>query len=251
MIQVQNVSKSFNKKKILDSISVDIPENKFISFIGSNGAGKSSLLSIITRTLKLDSGDIIIDEKNIKDWNNNELAKKISILSQNNYVNIKLTVKELVTFGRYPHSQGKLTNVDKEKIEDALKYTGMSSLSDRYLDELSGGQKQMAYIAMVIAQDTKYIFLDEPLNNLDMKHSVKIMNILKDLVINKNKTVVVVIHDINYVLNYSDYIIAMKNGKIEIFGDSKNIISNEVLKNIYDFDIKIYQFETKKMCLYY
>lgn len=251
MIQVKNVSKSFNKKNILDSISIDIPENKFISFIGSNGAGKSSLLSIITRTLKLDSGDIIIDEKNIKNWDNNELAKKISILSQNSSVNIKLTVKDLVTFGRYPHSQGNLTEVDKEKINYALEYTGLQNLSDRYLDELSGGQKQMAYIAMVIAQDTKYIFLDEPLNNLDMKHSVQIMNILKDLVENKGKTVVVVIHDINYVSNYADYIIAMKNGKITICGNSEDIISHDILKNIYDFDIQIHKFENKKICLYY
>ena len=164
-------------------------KKKIISFIGSNGAGKSTLLSIITRTLSRDSGDVVIENKNLEEWKTEELAKVLSILKQSNHLNIRLTVKELVSFGRYPYSKGKLTLEDEEKVEQAIEYMGLKNLENRFIDELSGGQRQMAYIAMVIAQDTEYIFLDEPLNNLDMKHSVQIMKILRNLVDEKGKTI--------------------------------------------------------------
>ena len=213
MIKVDNIFKKYGEKEILSDVSLELPKKKIISFIGSNGAGKSTLLSIITRTLSRDSGNVVIENKNLEEWRTEELAKVLSILKQSNHLNIRLTVKELVSFGRYPYSKGKLTLEDEEKVEQAIEYMGLKNLENRFIDELSGGQRQMAYIAMVIAQDTEYIFLDEPLNNLDMKHSVQIMKILRNLVDEKGKTIIIVIHDINFVVSYSDYIVALKMGK--------------------------------------
>ena len=193
---------------------------------------------------------MVIENKNLEEWRTEELAKVLSILKQSNHLNIRLTVKELVSFGRYPYSKGKLTLEDEEKVEQAIEYMGLKNLENRFIDELSGGQRQMAYIAMVIAQDTEYIFLDEPLNNLDMKHSVQIMKILRNLVDEKGKTIIIVIHDINFVASYSDYIVALKDGKMIRYGNTEEIMKNEVLKDIYGMEIPIYKIENRKFCLY-
>ena len=251
MIKVDNIFKKYGEKEILSDVSLELPKKKIISFIGSNGVGKSTLLSIITRTLSRDSGNVVIENKNLEEWRTEELAKVLSILKQSNHLNIRLTVKELVSFGRYPYSKGKLTLEDEEKVEQAIEYMGLKNLENRFIDELSGGQRQMAYIAMVIAQDTEYIFLDEPLNNLDMKHSVQIMKILRNLVDEKGKTIIIVIHDINFVASYSDYIVALKDGKMIRYGNTEEIMKNEVLKDIYGMEIPIYEIENRKFCLYY
>src|SRR5699024_9319956 len=135
---------------------------------------------------------------NITQVKNNDLAKKISILKQANSINLKLTVRELVSFGRFPYSQGRLTKKDWEKVDEAIDYMELRDMQHKYLDQLSGGQRQRAHIAMVIAQDTEYILLDEPLNNLDMRHAVQIMKTLRRLVDELGKTILIVIHDINF-----------------------------------------------------
>ncbi len=251
MLEIKNIKKNYGKNEVLSDVSCTIEKNKFTAFIGSNGAGKSTLLNIMARTLKADNGEVIIDGKELKTWQTEELAKKISILSQFNHINIRLTVRDLVSFGRYPHSKGKMTLEDNEKVADAINYLGIGHLENRFLDELSGGQVQMAYIAMVIAQDTDYIFLDEPLNNLDMNHSVKIMKILRKLVREKNKTVVVVIHDINFVSVYADNVIALKQGKIITQGKNEEVITKEVLQEIYALDMDIYSVNNYRFCMYY
>lgn len=251
MLEIKNITKLYGKSKVLDNVTCSIEKNKFTSFIGSNGAGKSTLLNIMARTLKYDLGDIIIDGKSQKDYKTENLATKIAILSQSNNINIRLTVRELVSFGRYPYSKGKLTKEDKEKVNESLSYIGILDLADRFLDELSGGQVQMAYIAMVIAQDTDYIFLDEPLNNLDMNHSVKIMKVLRKLVKEKNKTVVVVIHDINFVSVYADNVIALKSGNVVVQGKNEEVITKEILRDIYSLDMDIYSVNNCRICMYY
>lgn len=251
MIKVSNIVKKYFDKVILEDISLEIPKQKMISFIGSNGAGKSTLISIISRTLAKNSGEVFIDNKELKDWNSTELSKRLSILKQSNHLNIRLTVRELINFGRFPHSNGKLTEEDIKKVDEAIDYTGIRELENRFIDELSGGQRQMVYIAMIIAQDTEYIFLDEPLNNLDMKHSVQIMKILRDLVDKQGKTIMTVIHDINFVSSYSDYIVALKDGKIVRQGNKDDIINDAVLKEIYGLDMYIHSIDSRKFCLYY
>lgn len=251
MIRMKQVTKQYGNKKVLDQINLELPKKKLISFIGSNGAGKSTLISIISRILSKNEGEVFIDEHELKNWKNEELSKRLSILKQSNHLNIRLTVRELVSFGRFPHSKGKLTPEDNKHIDKAIAYLELQEIEDRYLDELSGGQKQMAYIAMVIAQDTEYVFLDEPLNNLDMHHAVKIMKILRKMVDELGKTVMVVIHDINFVSCYADYIIALKGGKVVGHGSNEEMMKQEVLKEIYNMDIEIRSIDGKNICLYY
>lgn len=251
MIEVKNISKAYGNKKVVDNVSLKIEEGKITSFIGPNGAGKSTLLSIMSRLLKRDSGEVLIDGKDILKWDNKELAKKIAILRQSNNINIRLTIRELVSFGRFPHSQGNLKEEDYKYIDEAIEYMKLKEFEDRYLDELSGGQRQRAYIAMVIAQNSDYIFLDEPLNNLDMKHSVEIMKILRKLCDDLNKTVVIVIHDINFASCYSDYIVALKDGQIVKNGIAEETIQKEELENIYEIDFHIENINNRNICVYF
>ncbi|MGG4553528.1 ABC transporter ATP-binding protein [Paenibacillus humicus] len=251
MVKVRGVSKKYGGKKVVDNVTVDIAPGKITSFIGPNGAGKSTLMSMISRLITKDEGEVVIDGQEIGSWKSNELAKKISILKQSNHINIRLTVKDLVSFGRFPYSQGKLTKEDVKYIDEAIAYMDLEPMRDKYLDELSGGQKQRAFIAMVIAQNTEYVLLDEPLNNLDMKHSVQIMKVLRRLVDELGKTVVLVIHDINFASCYSDYIVALKDGRIVKEGTTDEIMDQDVLREVYDMDIPIETIGGNKICVYF
>jgi iron complex transport system ATP-binding protein len=251
MIEVKKVSKTYGGKPVIEQVSVSIAKGKITSFIGPNGAGKSTLLSMISRLLTKDSGQVLIEGKEVSAWKSAELAKKISILKQSNHINLRLTVRELVSFGRFPYSQGKLTAEDWKQVDEAIVYMDLQELQGKYLDELSGGQKQRAFIAMVIAQNTEYILLDEPLNNLDMKHSVQIMKVLRRLVEELGKTVVIVIHDINFASCYSDYIVALKDGKVVKEGSTETIIDSAVLKDIYDMDIPIELINGNRIGVYF
>lgn len=251
MIVVSNASKKYGTKTVINQISLQLEKGRLIAFIGSNGAGKSTLLSMISRLLSITDGEILIDGMALKQWNPEELAKRISILRQSNHSNLRLTIRELVSFGRYPHSHGRLTEEDHACIDKALHYMGITDIQHQFLDQLSGGQRQMAYIAMVIAQNTDYVFLDEPLNNLDMKHSVQIMRILRKLVDELGKTVIIVIHDINFVSCYADYVVALKGGKLIKSGPTAAIITPETLHSIYDMQIDIKEINGNSICVYY
>ncbi|WP_100400152.1 iron ABC transporter ATP-binding protein [Bacillus sp. FJAT-44742] len=251
MVTVNSVSKKYGEKTVVEDVSLTIEKQKITSFIGPNGAGKSTLLSTISRLIAKDDGEILIEDEKVENWQSRELAKKISILKQSNNVGIRLTVRELVAFGRFPYSQGRLKREDHRFIDEAIEYMGLTEIEDKYLDQLSGGQRQRAYISMVLAQDTEYILLDEPLNNLDMKHSVQIMKILRKLVNELGKTIVIVLHDINFASCYSDNIVAMKDGKIAGIGKKDDIIDSCALKQIYDMDVDIKEINNNKICVYY
>ncbi|AIM16870.1 iron ABC transporter ATP-binding protein [Neobacillus sedimentimangrovi] len=251
MIQVKSLSKFYGEKAVVEDVSVTIQPRKITSFIGPNGAGKSTLLSMISRLLDADTGEVLIDNTNVKKMKSNDFAKRVSILKQSNYMNVRLTIRELVSFGRFPYSKGRLTEEDERIVDQSLEYMHLSDLQHRYLDELSGGQRQRAFIAMVIAQDTEYILLDEPLNNLDMKHSVQIMKILRRLVDDLGKTVVIVLHDINFASVYSDWIIALKDGRVVKDGPTEEIIQSSALKEIYDMDIPIQDMGNCRICVYF
>lgn len=251
MIQVLNLSKSYGKKKVVEDVTVNIHRGKITSFIGPNGAGKSTLLSMVSRLLDADTGEVLVDNTNIRKMKSTEFSKRVSILRQSNYLNVRLTVRELVSFGRFPYSKGHLNDLDKKKVDEALEYMALTDLENTYIDELSGGQRQRAFIAMVIAQDTDYILLDEPLNNLDMKHSVQIMKILRRLVDELGKTVVIVLHDINFASVYSDRIVALKNGRVVKEGTTDEIIQSDALREIYDMNIPIKQLNNCRICVYF
>ncbi|MBU8713383.1 MULTISPECIES: ABC transporter ATP-binding protein [Brevibacillus] len=251
MIEVRNVSKQYGNKNVVENVSVKIAKGKITSFIGPNGAGKSTLLSMISRLLTKDQGEVLIEGQEIGQYKSNELAKKISILKQSNHITVRLTIRELVSFGRFPYSQGNLTKEDWKYVDEAIRYLELADIQHKYLDQLSGGQRQRAYIAMVVAQNTEYVLLDEPLNNLDMKHSVQIMKVLRRLVDEMGKTVVIVIHDINFASVYSDYIVALKDGTVVKEGSTDEIIQPQTLKDVYDMDIHIEDIDENKICVYY
>lgn len=251
MIEVKNVSKRYSNKYVVEDVSLKISKGKITSFIGPNGAGKSTLLSMISRLLTKDQGEILLEGQDISKSKSQDLAKKISILKQSNHITIRLTIRELVSFGRFPYSQGNLTQEDWKHVEEAIRYMELEDIQHKFLDQLSGGQKQRAYIAMVIAQNTEYILLDEPLNNLDMKHSVQIMKVLRRLVDELGKTVIIVIHDINFASCYSDYIVALKDGKVVEEGETDRIINSHILKSVYDMDIQIEDIDQNRICVYY
>ncbi|MGW8443463.1 iron ABC transporter ATP-binding protein [Paenibacillus sp. S33] len=251
MVEVRNVSKRYGNKNVVDQVSVTVPKGTITSFIGPNGAGKSTLLSMISRLTDSDEGEILIDGQAVSLTKSEELARKISILKQTNDVNIRLTVKELVSFGRFPYSKGRLNSEDRKMVEQSMAYMGLEDMKDKHIDLLSGGQRQRAFIAMILAQDTEYILLDEPLNNLDMKHSVQIMKTLRGLVNDLGKTILVVLHDINFASCYSDYIVGMKDGRLLKQGTADEMIDSQVLKDLYDMDIPIQQIGDHKICVYF
>ena len=251
MIEIKGLTKLFGKKPVVEDVSVTIQPKTITSFIGPNGAGKSTLLSMVSRLLDSDTGEVLLDTKNVKKWKSSEFATRVSILKQANHLNVRLTVRELVAFGRYPYSKGRLSAEDEAHVDQAIAYMNLGDMEHKYLDELSGGQKQRAFIAMVIAQDTEYILLDEPLNNLDMKHSVQIMKILRQLVDELGKTVVIVLHDINFASVYSDRIVALKDGKLIKDGPTHDIINSDALKEIYDMDIPIQEQNGCRICVYF
>lgn len=251
MIEIKNLSKKYRSKYVVKDVSTQFPDGKITCIIGPNGAGKSTLLSMVSRLTQADEGEVFIDGKPINSWDKKELSKTLSILKQENNTNIKLTVYELVSFGRFPYSNGNLTAEDKKYIDDAISYMNLQEFQDKYLDELSGGQRQRAYIAMIIAQNTKYILLDEPLNNLDMKNAVQMMRTFEKMVKDLNKTIIIVMHDINFTSVYSDYILAMKDGKLEHMDRCENIVMKDKLEALYEMEFDITRINDKNICVYF
>ena len=251
MIEIKGLSKSFGKKPVVENVTLQIQPRAITSFIGPNGAGKSTLLSMVSRLLDADTGEVFLDQTDVKRMKSDAFAKRVAILKQTNHLNIRLTVRELVSFGRSPYSKGRLNAEDEKLVDQALEYMNLTDMQDKFLDELSGGQKQRAFISMVIAQDTEYILLDEPLNNLDMKHSVQIMKILRKLVDELGKTVVIVLHDINFASVYSDRIVALKDGRLVKDGPTNDIINSEALRDVYDMHIPVQEQDGCRICVYF
>lgn len=251
MIEVKGVSKAYQQTVVVDHVSLTIPQGGVTAIIGPNGAGKSTLLGMVSRLSPMTEGVITVAGMDVTTSDTGELAKKLAILRQDNHLPLRLTVEDVIAFGRYPHSKGKLTTVDKAHIERAMDYMNLRPLAKRYLNELSGGQRQRAFIAMVLCQDTEYVLLDEPLNSLDMRHAVDIMQVLRRAADELNKTVVVVLHDINFASCYSDHIIAMRDGKVMYEGTPQEVIQPHVLKELYDLDVTIHSVNGQSICVYY
>ncbi|OOF20653.1 iron ABC transporter ATP-binding protein [Salinivibrio sp. IB574] len=251
MIELIELSKSYGQTKVVDQASVLFPPGKVTAIIGPNGAGKSTLLSMASRLTDSDAGQVLIGEKPLAEWSSEALAKRLAVLRQSNNINMRFRIRELVAFGRFPHSKGRLSDDDNRIIDDAIAQLGLEELQDRFIDELSGGQRQMAFIAMVVAQNTDYIFLDEPLNNLDIRHSVAIMQTVRDLAHRHNKAVVVVMHDINFSACYADNMVAMKNGEVVASGSVNEVVTKPVMESIYEIEFDVKDINGQRICLYY
>ncbi|THJ65491.1 ATP-binding cassette domain-containing protein [Arthrobacter echini] len=251
MISIDHVTKRYGATTVVDDVSCRLPGGGVTSIIGPNGAGKSTLLSMMSRLLLPDAGRIEVAGLDVGTTAGQKLARTLSILRQENQLTIRLSVRDLVGFGRFPHNNGRPTPEDRDHIERSLDYLDLTDLGDRFVDELSGGQRQRAFIAMVLAQDTDYILLDEPLNNLDMRHSVDMMRLLRGLADDLGKTVVLVIHDVNFASCYSDEILAMREGALIHQGTPEQIMTPEVLHDIYDVDIQVEQIRGNRIGVYF
>lgn len=250
-MHVKQLTKQYDGKTVVDGVSFSIPRGKVLSLIGPNGAGKSTVMGIISRLIARDEGLVDFDGQDITKWKSKELAKKLAILTQSNQIQMKLTVRELVSFGRFPYSGGRNTAEDEAAVDRAIAYMELEEFEDRFIDELSGGQRQRAMIAMVIAQDTEFVLLDEPTNNLDIYHATNMMKIVRRLCDELGKTVILVLHEINYAAFYSDYICAFADGKIARFGTVEEVMTKEVLSQIYRVDFEILKIEGKPLSIYY
>lgn len=251
MIELRSINLVLGNTQILTDINLTLREQGVTSVVGPNGAGKSSLLSVLNRFQKPSQGTVTLDGDEIHAIDKTELAKRLSILRQENHIEARIRVEELVCFGRFPHHKGRPSKEDWQVIHQAIEYLDLTEFKDRFIDQLSGGQRQRAFIAMVLAQDTQYVFLDEPLNNLDMKHSVAIMRQLRKASDELKKSIVIVLHDINFASCYSDEIIAMKQGRIHQIGSPDEIMQSEALVNLYDMPLKVERINNKLICLYY
>jgi len=251
MIETSRVSKSYGDSVVVNDVTLTLPRGGITAIIGPNGAGKSTLLSMIARLAPMDAGTVTVAGLDVTKTPTGELAKRISILRQDNHIVARLTVRDLVSFGRYPHSRGRLTAEDREHVDRAISYLGLEPFTERFLDELSGGQRQRAYVAMVLCQDTDYVLFDEPLNNLDMKHAVGMMQLLRRAASELGKTVVVVLHDINFASCYADHIVVMRDGRVAHQGAPMQVITPAIMRDIYEIDIKVHAIGGQLISVYY
>ncbi len=251
MITLTNVRKDYSSDVAIGPVNLEIPAGGITALVGPNGAGKSTLLTMIGRLLGIDGGDIKVAQYDVSTTSSKDLAKIISILRQENHFVTKLTVRQLVGFGRFPYSKGRLTEEDEEIISRYIDFLNLTELEDRYLDQLSGGQRQRAYVAMVLCQETDYVLLDEPLNNLDIAHSVEMMKHLENAATEFGRTIIVVLHDINFAARYADYIVAVKHGKIEKEGTPEQIMQDEILTDIFNTPIQVIDGPDGKIACYH
>ena len=239
MIQISQARKKYADGVEIGPLNIEIPKAGLTSLIGPNGAGKSTTLLMIGRLLNLDEGQIQVAHMDVSSSKSRDLAKILTILRQENHFVTRLTVRQLAGFGRFPYSQGRLNQEDEAIISKYIDFLELTDLENRYLDELSGGQRQRAYVAMVLCQETEYVLLDEPLNNLDVARSVLMMEHLKRAAREFGRTILAVMHDINFAAKYSDRICAMKQGRIAAFGTVDEVMQSEILTDIFETKIDI------------
>ena len=243
MIKLNNISHHIGKQQILHDITLSLPTAQVIALIGPNGAGKSTLFSVMARLQPLQSGQVSFavdnEERDIISCQARTLAKTVAMLGQDNQVQGRLRVHELLMFGRYPYHQGQPTIDDQQKVQEILKRFELEPLAERFLSTLSGGQRQRVLIAMIVCQDTPYLLLDEPLNNLDMYHAGRLMRELRQLSHSQQKTVVIVLHDINQAAQFADTVVTMKAGEVTAVGRPADVITQETMKDLYNVDVTV------------
>jgi iron complex transport system ATP-binding protein len=251
VIALEGVTKSYGGQPVVDDVSIGFGEEGVTALIGPNGAGKSTLFGLVGRLLQPDAGRVTVDGMDVATASSRELARTLAVLRQDNHVAARLTVHDLVEFGRFPHSRGRLTVDDRDHIERAIAYLDLDPYRNRFLDELSGGQRQRAFIAMVLAQDTRYVLLDEPLNNLDLRHMTEIMRLVRRMADELGKRVVTVLHDINFAATWADRIVAMRDGRVVADASSREVMRPEVLHAVYDTTVDVREIDGRPVALYY
>lgn len=254
-ITTKDLNISYGNLDIVKDLNLSIPKGKITTIIGANGCGKSTILKTIARILQPKSGEIYVNDINIKEQSSKELAKTMAVLPQSPQAPSGLTVEELIAYGRFPHQRGfgKLKKEDIDIITWALEVTGIIEFRDRPIEALSGGQRQRAWIAMALAQQTDILVLDEPTTYLDLAHQLEVLKLLEELNKNQGTTIVMVIHELNNAARFADHMIGVKKGKIACQGSAYEVMTKENLKTLFNIDAEIVEDpRTKKpVCITY
>lgn len=236
MIELDKISKNYGSTTVVDNVSLTIQSGGVVGIVGPNGAGKSTMLSIMSRLIKADSGSVRVDGQDVASSSSRDLARRLSVMRQDNHVAARLTVRDLVAFGRFPHNRGRQSADDAERVNTAICFVAMETMADRFLDQLSGGQRQRAFVAMALAQDANYALFDEPLNNLDIHHTVSMMRLFRRMGDQPGKTVIIVLHDLNVAAAYADRIIVMHEGRVVRDGASSDVINSDLLSDVFQVE---------------
>lgn len=239
------------KKKILDDISFKIPEGKITTFLGANGCGKSTLFQLMTKNLQPDQGMVCLNGVNISEMNQKSFARKVSVVHQYNQTAPDITVEKLVSYGRTPHLSmfGGLTKADHEQIEWAMDVTDTAKYRDKETAKLSGGQKQRVFIAMALAQQTNILFLDEPTTYLDIRYQIELLEMIQRLNEEFHITIVMMLHDMNHAVYYSDEIVGLKDGKVMVQGAANEVVTSACIEKIYGIRLKTGSLDNKKIIM--
>ncbi|MCD8026289.1 MAG: ABC transporter ATP-binding protein [Clostridiales bacterium] len=240
--RLNDICFSYGDNSVIKKLSCEIKRGKITTLIGANGCGKSTLFSLMTKNLKPDSGSIYLGKSNLNSVRLRELARQVAIVHQNNTAPGDITAEKLVSYGRTPYRSAifpKNGENDDEKIRWAMDITNTYKFKNKAISQLSGGQRQRVWIAMALAQDTEALFLDEPTTFLDMRYQFQILGLVRRLNKEFGVTVIMVLHDINQSLCYSDEVIAMKDGCIIKQGEPQRIIDRTLLKTVYGVDLNI------------
>ncbi len=238
MIEIAGLTKRYGDTAVVDDVSLRI-EGGVTALLGPNGAGKSTLLSMVGRLLEPDAGSVTVDGLAVHRRSGDDLARRLAVLRQENHLPVRLTVRELVEFGRFPHSRGRLGPEDHDLVDRAIAALELEEYTARRLDQLSGGQRQRAFIAMVLAQDTDHVLLDEPLNSLDLRHAAATMAMVRRMADDLAKTVVVVLHDVNVAAHHADRLVAMREGRVVADGSPHDVVRPDVLAAVFDTEVAV------------
>ncbi|MFA0440997.1 ferric citrate ABC transporter ATP-binding protein FecE [Vibrio sp. 10N.286.49.C2] len=242
MLSVQHLQVAYGDNVIIDDLSLSIPKGKITALIGPNGCGKSTLLKTLARINKAQSGKVLLDDIALDGIPTKQLAQRLSLLPQIHSTPEGITVRKLVEYGRAPYTShwGKLTKEDRDIVEQSMTSTGVRELADQSVDRLSGGQQQRAWIAMIIAQDTDIVMLDEPTTYLDLSHQIELMNLMHDMH-QKGKTVIVVLHDLNQACRYCEHLVVLEKGKLIAQGSPNQVFTESMLHQVFNLDAIVIQ----------
>ncbi len=241
LIEVKDLSAGYENGYVLENISFSLEDGEFLSILGRNGSGKSTLIKALQGLLKNASGQITVDGEDVFSLKARQLAKKIAYVPQIFRFSFEFSVMETILMGRYIH-QGRLGSIsssDSRMVEEVISLTQIDHLKDKKIAHLSGGERQRVFIARALAQDTPFLFLDEPSSHLDISYQVEIYRILKRLQEEKGKTILSTEHNINLVIPYSQRLMFLKDGKIRALGEPEKLITKKNIKDVFDADVEI------------
>lgn len=250
-MELKNLSFQYGKQTVLQGVSARIKKGKITTIMGANGSGKTTLFSLMTKNLRPLDGAVYLNGQNIREIPLKDFSRKVAIVHQYNSAPSDTSVKTLVTYGRTPYASfyRRSSREDEEVVDWAMQVTNVYKYKDKSISTLSGGERQRVWIAMALAQKTEILLLDEPTTYLDIRYQIQILNLIQSLNREFGMTIVMVLHDINQAINYSDEVIGLKEGRVIIQGELNEVVNSASLQEIFDVPLKVLEMEEYKYVL--